>query len=53
MEKNTKGYKKLEVWQKAHEFVLLTYKYTEDFPKSEIFGLTSQIRRAVVIQTFR
>lgn len=48
MEKNIKGYKKLEVWQKAHEFVLLTYKYTEDFPKSEIFGLTSQIRRAVV-----
>ena len=48
MDKNLKGYKKLEVWKKAHEFVLLTYKYTKEFPKFELFGLTSQIRRAVV-----
>lgn len=43
-----KGYRKLQVWQEAHKFVLLTYKYTEDFPREELFGLTSQIRRAVV-----
>ena len=43
-----KRYKKLHVWQKAHEFVLLMYKYTESFPKHEQFGLTSQIRRAAL-----
>lgn len=48
MEKRVKGYEKLEVWQKAHEFVLLVYRNTEDLPKSELFGLTSQIRRAAV-----
>ena len=48
MDKNVKGYKKLEVWQKAHEFVLLTYKNTKCFPPYELFGLTSQIRRAVI-----
>lgn len=48
MNKITKGYKKLDVWQKSHQLVLLTYKYTKDFPKYELFGLTSQIRRAVV-----
>jgi four helix bundle protein len=48
MEKIVKGYKKLEVWKSAHEFVLLVYKNTKDFPKSELFGLTSQIRRAAV-----
>lgn len=35
-------------WQKAHEFVLLVYKITEAFPKHELFGLTSQFRRAAV-----
>jgi four helix bundle protein len=38
----------LTVWQRAHSFVLAVYKATEDFPKSELFGLTSQFRRAVV-----
>lgn len=38
----------LEVWKKGHEVVLLIYQITKDFPKDEIFGLTSQIRRAVV-----
>jgi four helix bundle protein len=47
MEK-TKSFEELLVWQKAHEFVLLVYKITEDFPKHEIFGLTSQFRRAAV-----
>ena len=41
-----KGFRKLLVWQKAHQWVLLIYKLTEKFPKHEMFGLTSQMRRA-------
>jgi len=43
-----KSYKELIVWQKAYELTLLVYKETEIFPKSEIFGLSSQLRRASV-----
>jgi four helix bundle protein len=46
--KADKGYHKLLVWQRARELLLLVYKYTEDFPKSEEFGLKSQLRRAAV-----
>lgn len=38
----------LEVWQEAHKPVLMIYEATRVFPKEEIFGLTSQIRRSVV-----
>ncbi len=38
----------LRVWQAAHELVLQTYKLSKDFPKEEVFGLTSQMRRAAV-----
>jgi four helix bundle protein len=38
----------LIVWQKAHDFVLSVYRTTEVFPKKEIYGLTSQFRRAAV-----
>jgi len=38
----------LRLWQEAHKFVLLAYKSTEIFPKGEMFGLTSQFRRAAV-----
>lgn len=38
----------LIVWQKAHQFVLSAYKLTRQFPKEEIYGLTSQLRRAAV-----
>jgi four helix bundle protein len=38
----------LIVWQKAHQFVLSTYLFTEGFPKHELFGLSSQFRRAAV-----
>ena len=43
-----KTFKDLLVWQRAHKFVLLTYKYTARFPKTEVYGLTSQFRRASV-----
>lgn len=38
----------LIVWQKAHQFVLEVYKETNRFPKEEIYGLTSQFRRAAI-----
>jgi len=44
----TNTFKDLTVWQKAHSFVLAIYRITECFPKSELFGLTSQFRRAAV-----
>ena len=43
-----KSFRELIVWQKAHQFVLLAYQHSETFPKSEIYGLTSQFRRAAV-----
>ncbi len=38
----------LIVWQKAHQFVLSVYKLSDNFPNSEIYGLTSQFRRAAI-----
>jgi four helix bundle protein len=38
----------LDVWKKAVDFVIEVYKATENFPKEERFGLTSQLRRASV-----
>jgi len=40
------NYQDLEVWKRAHRFTLSVYQVTEQFPRSELFGLTSQIRRA-------
>ncbi len=42
------GYKKLNVYQKADELVLWVYKITKKFPKDELFGLVSQMRRCAV-----
>ena len=42
-----RDFKKLLVWQKAHELVLEVYRVTANYPKEELFGLTSQTRRAV------
>jgi four helix bundle protein len=41
-----KDFKKLKVWQKAHNLTLRIYKTSRKFPKEELYGLTSQIRRA-------
>ena len=43
-----KSYRDLKVWQKAMDLVVECYEETKEFPKSEIFGLTSQLRRAGV-----
>lgn len=42
------GHKKMDVWKKCIEFITNIYKTTEKFPKSELYGLTSQMRRAAV-----
>lgn len=43
-----KSYRDLEVWQKAMDLVVECYRATEQFPKSETFGLGSQLQRAGV-----
>ena len=43
-----KSYKELIVWQKAVDLVVLVYKLTRVYPKDELYGLVSQMRRAVV-----
>lgn len=44
----SKTFEEVEVWQYAHKWVLGVYRFTESFPKQEMFGLTSQLRRAAV-----
>jgi four helix bundle protein len=41
-------FRDLTVWQKAHEFVLAIYRFTESFPDREKYGLAHQMRRAAV-----
>ena len=41
-------YKQLIVWQKAIKLVIEIYKLTDRFPKSETYGLTSQMRRSAI-----
>ena len=41
-----RDFRTLKVWGKAHELALSVYKATRSFPKEEMYGLTSQIRRA-------
>jgi four helix bundle protein len=43
-----RNFQDLIVWQKAHGFVLGVYKLSRSFPREEIYGLTSQFRRAAV-----
>jgi four helix bundle protein len=44
----SKTFEDLIAWQKAHEFTLAVYRITKTFPKEELFGITSQFRRAAV-----
>jgi four helix bundle protein len=43
-----KSYRDLRVWERAMDLVAASYKLTELLPKSEVYGLTAQIRRAAV-----
>ncbi|MBK5273651.1 MAG: four helix bundle protein [Desulfuromonadales bacterium] len=43
-----KDHKELDVWKKSMDFVQAVYELTGAFPKEEIYGLTSQLRRSVV-----
>lgn len=38
----------LTAWREGHKLVLLVYQYTKSFPRDELFGLTSQMRRCAV-----
>ena len=48
MPERAKTFRDLLVWRKAHESVLEVYRLSAEFPKAELYGLTSQIRRAAV-----
>jgi four helix bundle protein len=48
MREAAKTFEDLLVWQKAHAYVLEIYRMTKVFPKEELYGLTSQLRRASV-----
>ncbi len=41
-----KDFRDLKVWERGHELTLKIYKITSDFPREEMYGLTSQMRRA-------
>lgn len=43
-----KNFRDLQVWHKAHQITLSAYRVTAKFPRGEIYGLTSQIRRCSV-----
>jgi len=51
MNSTISSFTKLHVWQKAHILVLAVYSETKSFPKEEVFGLTSQMRRCAVSVT--
>lgn len=42
----TRDFRRLQVWSRAHEFVLSAYRASGGFPSQETYGLTSQLRRA-------
>lgn len=49
--KKIKSFTDLNAWKEGHKLVLEVYKITKNFPKEEMFGLTTQIRRAVISVT--
>lgn len=46
-----KSFEDLEVWETAKELVVRVYQLVKSFPKDEIFGITSQIKRAALSPT--
>jgi len=48
MEKKIQSYRDLQVWRKARALVKFIYVVSQEFPREELYGLTSQIRRAAV-----
>jgi len=48
MEEKIKSFRGLKIWQKSIELVKEVYKITKDFPKEELYGLSSQMRRASI-----
>jgi four helix bundle protein len=47
-EKNTKTHKDLKIWKEGIELIISIYKLTKEFPNEELYGMTSQMRRAAV-----
>jgi len=47
-EEKITSFTKLDAWKEGHRLVLMVYKITKQFPKDELFGLISQMRRCVV-----
>lgn len=43
-----RDFRRLQVWERAHELALAVYLVTRAFPKEEVYGLTSQVRRAAI-----
>lgn len=43
-----KDFRQLKVWEKSHHLALEVYRVTTTFPKEELYGITSQLRRASV-----
>lgn len=48
MENSIRSYRDLVVWQKSMDLVVAVYVLTDQYPKSELYGLTSQTRRSAV-----
>jgi len=47
-ERKIRTFEDLEAWQISHKFVLEVYRMTKKFPKDEVYGIVSQLRRAVL-----
>ena len=43
-----RGYEKLKIWEKSDQFAKKIYYFTERFPRGELYGLTSQLRRSAL-----
>lgn len=50
-QRKIKSFTDLDAWKEGHKLVLMIYQATGNFPRTEIFGITSQIRRAIISVT--